>query len=339
MSSNSTDKRNGSIIVSTTLSRLMATDDDIVLFGEDVAALGGVFGATRGLARQFGPERVFDTPISESAFVGMALGAAQAGLRPIVEIMFVDFVGVAFDQILNAISKNRYMSGGEISVPLVIRTAGGSIGSAAQHSQVLSGLLAHLPGLKVYLPGTPGDLQRLLIHAVTSTDPVVFIEHKKLLKTRVSDLPFNDAIPAGETPEPLGDIRPRTLRKGRDLVIVASGWMVQEAMIAAHLLDQNGIHAAVIDLRTIVPLDREALIDQVRDYKTVLVVDEDFSRFGVAAEVIACIAEGDTKARVFSRHALDVPQPASLVLEQEVVPSARSIVTAARELIGRGLDR
>src|SRR5450755_2220185 len=213
------DARTGSYLVAELLAHQMEQDDSIVVFGEDVAHLGGVFGATRRLARRFGDERVFDTPISETAFVGMAVGAAQAGLRPVVELMFVDFIGVCFDQVLNQMAKNHYMSGGEVSLPLVMRTAVGCIGSAAQHSQVLSATFAHIPGLKVVFPGTPGDLQGLLRTALADDDPVVFLEHKHLLKTRVSALPWNDA-PSPRTlaaPIPLG--RLRRLSEGADVTI------------------------------------------------------------------------------------------------------------------------
>jgi pyruvate/2-oxoglutarate/acetoin dehydrogenase E1 component len=168
------DKRNGSVLVASALRQEMERDDRVIVFGEDVAGLGGVFGATRQLARTFGPGRVFDTPISETAFVGMSVGAAQSGLRPVVELMFADFVGVCFDQVANQMAKNHYMSGGVVTVPLVLRSAVGCIGSAAQHSQVLSGTFGHIPGLKVVMPATPGDLQSLLVTAVRDDDPVVF---------------------------------------------------------------------------------------------------------------------------------------------------------------------
>src|SRR5579859_391698 len=248
------DSRTGSHLVAAALRQELARDPSIVVFGEDVAHLGGVFGATRRLRGEFGDERVFDTPVSETAFVGMAVGAAQAGLRPVVEIMFVDFAGVCFDQIANQMAKNHYMAGGRVRVPLVLRAAVGSIGSAAQHSQVLSATFAHIPGLKVVFPGSHGDLQRLLVAAIRDDSPVIFLEHKRLLKARVGALPLSDAVPADDQvdPEPLGTLR--QVRPGSDLIIVTAGWMVQESLKAASELARKGISAGVVDLRTLVPI-------------------------------------------------------------------------------------
>ena len=203
------DTRTGAHLVAAALAQEMDRDPAVIVFGEDVARLGGVFGATRGLARRFGDRRVFDTPVSETAFVGMAVGAAQAGLRPVVEIMFADFIGVCYDQVLNQMAKNTYMSGARVRVPVVLRTAAGCIGSAAQHSQVLSATFAHIPGLKVAYPASHGDLAGMLVAAVRDDNPVVVLEHKWLLKSRVPDLAFNDAAPAGAPIEerPLGALR------------------------------------------------------------------------------------------------------------------------------------
>ena len=325
-STNTPDRRTGSHLVASVLMDEMRRDDAIVVFGEDVGALGGVFGATRRLQREFGAARVFDTPISETAFVGMAIGAAQAGLRPITEIMFVDFIGVCFDQVLNQMAKNHYMSGGRVRVPLVLRTAVGSIGSAAQHSQVLSATFAHIPGLKVLFPATPGDLQGLLVAAIRSDDPVVFLEHKWLLKSRLSELPFND-VDSREAPvEPAVIGQVRRIRDGSDVSIIAGGWMVQQAVLAARELESAGVSAGVVDIRSLVPLDREGLAIEVRKAPCALIVDEDFAGFGTTGEVMASIAERIPGEVRMARHALVVPQPASKVLEEEVVPSARSIV-------------
>jgi pyruvate dehydrogenase E1 component beta subunit len=330
------DNRTGAVLVAAVLGQEMARDDDVVLFGEDVAELGGVFGASRKLAQTFGSDRVFDTPISETAFVGMAVGAAQCGLRPVVELMFVDFLGVCFDQIANQMAKNHYMSGGAVTVPLVLRSAAGCIGSAAQHSQVLSATFAHLPGLKVVLPGTLGDLQSLLVAAVRDDDPVIFLEHKMLLKTRVTEIAFNDAEPPGTPvqPAPLGTLR--EIRRGGDVTIVASGWMVQQAMLAADALAATSIDASVVDLRTIVPLDRDGLAEVAARSSHLLVVDEDYLGFGVTGEVVASIVErlGDRSPRI-ARHALTVPVPANRQLEEAVVPNAASITAAARRLLER----
>ncbi|MBA2559411.1 MAG: alpha-ketoacid dehydrogenase subunit beta [Propionibacteriales bacterium] len=330
------DKRNGAVLVAGALRQEMDRDDRVVVFGEDVAALGGVFGATRQLARRFGPERVFDTPISETAFVGMAVGAAQSGLRPVVELMFADFIGVCFDQVANQMAKNHYMSGGAVTVPLVMRSAVGCIGSAAQHSQVLSGTFSHIPGLQVVLPATPGDLQSLLVTAIRNDDPVVFLEHKKLLKTRVDDLAFNDVTALGSTimPAPLGQLR--QLRDGSDVTIVASGWMVQESLLAAHTLAAQAISVAVVDLRSLVPLDRDGLAEIATRSERILVVDEDYLGFGVTGEVVASIVERiGPRTPPIARLAPDVPVPASRVLEQEVVPEAESIVVAIHRLLER----
>jgi pyruvate dehydrogenase E1 component beta subunit len=313
----------------------MERDPAIVVFGEDVAKLGGVFGCTRGLAKEFGAARVFDTPISETAFLGMAVGAAQAGLRPVVELMFVDFLGVCLDQIANEMAKNHYMSGGRVRVPLVLRTAVGSIGSAAQHSQVLSATFAHFPGLRVVFPGTPADLQQLLVAAIRSDDPVIFLEHKWLLKTRVSSLQLNDALPpeAEITPVELGKLR--VIGEGRDLAIVSAGYTVQLALEAAEELRAEGLGIRVVDVRTLVPLDRSGLAEEAKHVRYVLVVDEDYRDFGMTGEVMASVCErlGNAAPRM-ARHALEVPLPSSAVLEREVLPSSESIAAAARRLVG-----
>jgi len=328
------DSRTGSHLVAEALADSMEHDESIIVFGEDVAQLGGVFGATRRLARRFGDDRVFDTPISETAFIGMAVGAAQAGLTPVVELMFVDFIGVCFDQVLNQMAKNHYMSGGEVKLPLVLRTAVGCIGSAAQHSQVLSATFAHIPGLKVVFPGTPGDLQGMLLSALRDGNPVVFLEHKKLLKTRVADLPYNDVPPPRSLSAPVPFGRLRRVVDGSDLTIVTVGWMVQLAHLAAAELSAEGISAAIVDLRTLVPLDREGLLREASRTSRMLIVDEDYRDFGFTGEVMAIIAESLGKdAPLMSRIAPSVPIPASLVLEEEVVPSAASIAAAARNLL------
>jgi acetoin:2,6-dichlorophenolindophenol oxidoreductase subunit beta len=330
----SRDRRTGSHLVAAALRQEMLRDSSVVVFGEDVARLGGVFGATRGLAQQFGDQRVFDTPVSETAFVGMAVGAAQAGLRPVVELMFVDFLGVCFDQILNQLAKNTYMSGGTVRVPVVLRTAVGCIGSAAQHSQVLSATFAHIPGLKVMYPASPGDLQGLLIAAMRDDDPVIFLEHKWLLKTRLSELAFDDAQPGDGEIEARPFGRLRRLREGSDLTIVAAGYLVQSAMRAASELAADGISAGVIDLRTLVPLDRDGLAREACGAPFLLVVDDDYQAYGMTGEVMATIAEQlGREAPVMGRHAVDVPIPAAAVLEAEIVPSVRSIKQAVRAMV------
>ena len=330
------DTRTGSHLVAAALAQEMDRDPSVIVFGEDVAGLGGVFGATRGLARRFGDRRVFDTPVSETAFVGMAVGAAQAGLRPVVEIMFADFIGVCYDQVLNQLAKNTYMSGARVSVPAVLRTAAGCIGSAAQHSQVLSATFAHIPGLKVAYPASHGDLAGTLVAAIRDNNPVVVIEHKWLLKSRVPDLAFNDAAPAGAPIEerPLGVLR--RLRAGTDLTIVGAGYVVQLALLAAAELEADGISAGVIDVRSLVPLDRAGLVSAAATAPSLLVVDDDYEQYGMSGEVMATIAEElHHAAPAMGRHGVSVPIPASAVLEAEVVPSARSIAHAARNLVKR----
>jgi acetoin:2,6-dichlorophenolindophenol oxidoreductase subunit beta len=333
------DTRTGSHVIAAALRQEMDRDPSVVVFGEDVARLGGVFGATRGLAHRFGDRRVFDTPVSETAFVGMAVGAAQAGLRPVVELMFADFLGVCFDQILNQMAKDIYMSGGRVRVPAVLRTAVGCIGSAAQHSQVLSATFAHIPGLKVAYPASPGDLAGMLVAAIRDDSPVIFLEHKWLLKTRLPELPFNDAGPAGSSIEerPLG--RLRRLRDGVDITIVGAGYLVQLALLAAAELASEGISAGVVDLRTLVPLDRAGLVREASSAPCLLVVDDDYHQYGMSGEVMATIAEELTRrAPAMGRHAVSVPVPAAAVLEAEVVPSAPSIARAARDLVKRCAD-
>jgi acetoin:2,6-dichlorophenolindophenol oxidoreductase subunit beta len=331
-----TDTRTGAHLVAGVLRQELARDPSVVVFGEDVAHLGGVFGATRRLRREFGDERVFDTPVSEAGFVGMAVGAAQAGLRPVVELMFADFAGVCFDQVINQMAKNHYMAGGRVQLPVVLRAAAGSIGSAAQHSQVLGATFAHIPGLKVVCPGSHRDLQRLLVTAIRDDSPVVFLEHKRLLKARVDALPLSDGLPAGEPAEPAPLGRLRHVRPGCDVTIVTAGWMVQESLQAAGALAGRGISAGVVDLRTLVPLDRDGLAEVASRVPHLLVVDEDYASYGMAAEVVCTIAErlgpgGPRMARI----GLDVPLPASRALEDEVLPGSSMIAHAAAALVAR----
>lgn len=322
---------NTSQLIAATLAEAMDRDPRIFIIGEDVGRLGGVFGATRKLQSRFGEDRVIDTPISETAFIGLAVGAAQAGLRPVVELMFVDFLGVCFDQIANQMAKNTYMSGGRVHVPLVLRTAVGCIGSAAQHSQVLSATFAHIPGLKVVFPASPGDACRLLRAAIADDNPVIFLEHKMLLKTRVGDLPFADDLEGLDEPAELG--RLRRLREGADVCIISAGFTVQHAIEANAILARDGIAAGVVDLRSLVPLDREGLVEAARGASAVLVVDEDYRDFGMCAEVMATIAEalGPAAPRI-ARHAPDVPVPANKALEKSLLPGPASIAEAARTL-------
>lgn len=299
----------------------MERDPQVVVIGEDVGFQGGVFGATRGLQKKFGAARVIDTPISESAITGMGIGLALEGYRPILEIMFVDFVGVCLDQIYNAIAKNHYMSGGTVRMPIVIKTAGGCIGSGAQHSQCLWGLFAHLPGLKVVAPSNPYDAKGLLASAVESDDPVVFIEHKGLLLKRAEDFTFGGDVPEGRYTIPLGSAQ--VVRPGTDLTIVTLSGTVAPAVIAA---ERAKVSVEVIDLRSVVPLDMETIINSVRKTGRILIVDEDYLSFGLSGEIVARLIEAGLRPEAVRRHAVpDVPIPGALSLEQVVVPSADSI--------------
>lgn len=310
----------------------MERDPSVVVIGEDVGMQGGVFGATRGLQKRFGQARVLDTPISETAITGMGVGLALEGYRPVLEIMFVDFMGVCLDQIYNAIAKNHYMSGGSINMPIVIKTAGGCIGAGAQHSQCLWGSFAHLPGLKVVAPSNPFDAKGMLASAVESDDPVIFIEHKRLLLTRAEDFGFGADVPQQRYTIPLGVAS--VIRAGTDLTIATLSGTVLPALQAAQRLSDEGISAEVIDLRSIVPLDVETVAKSVAKTSKLLVVDEDYLSFGLSAELVTRVLEHGVSLGGFIRHAVpDVPIPGALSLEQAAIPSEESIYQKAIELV------
>lgn len=315
----------------------MERDPAVFVMGEDIGAYGGIFGATEGLLAKFGPERIIDTPISETGFIGAATGAALSGMRPIAELMFVDFFGVCMDQIYNHMAKIHYESGGNVRVPVVVTTAiGGGYGDGAQHSQTLYGTFAHLPGMKIVVPSTPYDAKGLMISAIRDDNPVIYMFHKGVM-----GLGWMTPNPraTGEVPEapytvPIGkaDIK----RPGRDLTVVTVSLMVHRALDAAEELAAEGIEAEVLDLRSIVPLDREAIVESVRRTRRLLVVDEDYRSFGMTGEVIATVVEGafDYLDAPPARLALpDVPIPYTRPLEQYVLPSRERIVAAARELV------
>lgn len=315
----------------------MERDENVFVMGEDVGVYGGIFGATGGLLEKFGPDRVMDTPISETGFLGAALGAAMEGMRPIAELMFVDFFGVCMDQIYNHIAKNTYFAGGNVRVPLVLMTAtGGGYNDAGQHSQNLWGTFAHLPGLKVVAPSTPYDAKGLMISAIRDDNPVLYMFHKGLMglgwMTVVRDATGN--VPEEPYSIPFGqaDIK----REGTDLTIVSLSMGVYRALEAARELERDGISAEVLDLRTLVPLDREAIIRSVRKTRRLLVVDEDYLSYGMSGEVAATVAEHalDALAAPVRRLAVpDVPIPFSRPLEQFVLPDGPKIAAAARELV------
>ncbi len=323
--------------ISEAIAQEMVRDQNIFVMGEDVAKYGGIFGATQGLLDQFGEERVRDTPISETAFIGAAIGAASEGMRPVVELMFVDFFGVCMDQIYNHLAKNTYMSGGNVRLPVTLITAyGAGYNDAAQHSQALYGVFAHLPGMKVVVPSTPYDAKGLMIQALRDDNPVIYFMHKGVMG--LGWMTMLDAA-AGPVPEesytiPFGvaDVK----REGTDVTIVTIGMMVHRALEAAQTLASEGISAEVVDLRTLVPLDREAILKSVRKTHRLLVVDEDYRSFGMSGEIIATVAESaldylDAPARRIA--VPDVPIPYSRPLEQFVLPNAAKIVTVAREMV------
>jgi pyruvate dehydrogenase E1 component beta subunit len=325
---------NMSQLIADTIGREMERDPTIVLLGEDVGYSGGTFGATRGLFRRFGPWRVRDTPISEMGFTGMAVGLAMSGYRPLVEIMFVDFIGVCLEQIYNAIGKNRYMSGGAVSMPVTIRAAGGCIGVAAQHSQCLWGTLAHVPGLKVVAPSNPFDYRGLLAAAIESDDPVVYIEHKDALLRRTSSYGFGTEFPDERYTVPLGGAN--VVRLGSDITVATLSTMVEKALAVAASLEAEGISVEVVDLRSVVPLDVETVAGAVARTRRLLVVDEDYLSFGLSGEVVARTIEtlGPGSLDAVGRLANpDTPIPAALALEERVIPSERSIEAAIRAVL------
>ena len=330
--------------ISEAIAQEMTRDEAVFVMGEDIGSYGGIFGATGGLLDKFGPQRVMDTPISETAFIGAATGAAAAGLRPIVELMFVDFFGVCMDQIYNHLAKNTYMSGGHVKLPVVLTTAiGGGYGDAAQHSQCLYSTFAHMPGIKVVVPSNAYDAKGLMTAAIRDDNPVMFMYHKGIM-----GLPWmsylegsSNAVPEEAYTIPLGQAK--VMREGADLTIVSLSQMVQKAMLAAHALQGQSIHAEVIDLRTLVPMDKEAILKSVRKTGRLLIADEDYLGFGLSGEIAALIAENlDTvslKAPVMRLAVPNVPIPYSRPLEQFVIPQVADIVQAAQALLVGKLAR
>lgn len=311
------------------LAEEMRRDPRVIILGEDVAEAGHPFKVLSGLVEEFGRERVIDTPISEAGFTGIAIGAAMTGLRPVVDIMFGDFITLAMDQIVNQAAKTHYMSGGKLRVPLVVRTTlGATRRSAAQHSQSLHAWLSHIPGLKVALPATPYDAKGLLKTAIRDDNPVIIFEDKMMYQVRGRVPEEEYAIPFGAA-----DVK----RPGTDVTIVATSSMVYAALTAADRLQELGISAEVVDPRTTVPLDADTLIASASKTGRAIVVDEGYQRYGVTAEIAAVIAEGafdDLDAPVKRLGALDVPVPFSPVLEDLTVPTPEAIVQVVKELCG-----
>ncbi|MGA7172300.1 MAG: alpha-ketoacid dehydrogenase subunit beta [Candidatus Dormiibacterota bacterium] len=312
----------------------MRRDESVFVMGEDVAEAGTPFKVLSGLVEEFGTDRVIDTPISEPGFTGMGVGAAMTGRRPVVDIMFGDFLGLVMDQVANQAAKVHYMSGGKLSVPLTIRTTmGATRRSAAQHSQSLHAWVSHIPGLKVALPSTPYDAKGLMKSAIRDNSPVVVFEDKMNYQQR-------GQVPLGEYTIPLGVAD--TKRAGRDVTLIATSSMVLVALEAAELLAQEGLECEVIDPRTTVPLDRQTLVDSVRRTTRAVVLDEGHRSYGVGAELAAVVAEGAfyyLDAPVRRLGAMDVPIPFSPVLEDLTVPTVAGLVATVRELCGRKSDR
>jgi acetoin:2,6-dichlorophenolindophenol oxidoreductase subunit beta len=309
----------------------MRRDPTVVLMGEDVAEAGTTFKVLMGLVDEFGKDRVIDTPISEAGFTGLGVGAAMTGLRPIVDIMFGDFLTIIMDQVANQAAKIHYMSGGKWKVPLVIRaTMGATRRSAAQHSQSLHAWPSHIPGLKVVVPSTPYDAKGLFKAAVRDDNPVVIFEHK------ISYRKVKGPVPEEEYVIPLGvaDVK----RQGRDITIIATSSMVQTALGAATMLEEVGISVEVVDPRTTWPLDEQTLIESVKKTSRCIVMDEGYGRYGVAAELAAVVAQGafyNLDAPVTRLCALHVPIPFSPALEDVTVPTERQVVDLAMKLCGR----
>lgn len=331
----STHKENGRLItfaeaINEALAEELRRDPNVFIIGEDVAEAGTPFKVLKGLVEEFGTERVIDSPISEAGITGIGVGAAMTGLRPVVDIMFGDFIPLTMEQMVNQAAKIHYMSGGKLKAPMVMRTTlGATRRSAAQHSQSLHALLSHFPGLKVVVPSTPYDAKGLLKTAIRDDNPVAFFEDKMMYQIK-------GAVPEEEYTLPFGvaDVK----RQGSDITIVATSSMVHVAMGAAEKLEGLGISAEVIDPRTTTPLDVKTLIDSAKKTSRAMVVDEGYQRYGVTAEMAAVIAEGAfyyLDAPVKRMGAMDVPVPFSPALEDLTVPTEDGVTEMAKTLCGR----
>ena len=312
------------------LAEEMRRDPRVFIMGEDVAEAGTPFKVLTGLVEEFGTDRVIDTPISEAGITGLGVGAAMTGQRPVVDIMFGDFITLTMDQMVNQAAKVHYMSGGKLKVPMVMRTTlGATRRSAAQHSQSLQAWFSHVPGLKVVIPSTPYDAKGLLKTAIRDDNPVVFFEDKMMYKLK-------GPVPEAEYTIPLGvaDVK----RVGSDITLVATSSMVQVALGAAKMLAEIGINAEVVDPRTTFPLDKQALIDSAKKTSRAIVVDEGYERYGVTAELASVIADGAfyyLDAPVRRMGAMDVPIPFSPPLEDATVPTEKMVFDMAKTLCGK----
>jgi len=312
------------------LAEEMRRDSRVCILGEDVAEAGTPFKVLSGLVEEFGASRVIDTPISEAGFTGLGVGAAMTGVRPVIDIMFGDFLTLTMDQLVNQAAKIHYMSGGKWKVPLVLRTTlGATRRSAAQHSQSLHAWLSHIPGLKVAMPSTPYDAKGLLKAAIRDDNPVVFFEDKMMYKLK-------GPVPEEEYTIPLGSADVK--RVGEDITLVATSSMVQVALAAAELLEKIGISVEVIDPRTMWPLDERTLIESAKKTSRVIVIDEGYGRYGVTGEIASVITEGafySLEAPAKRMGAMHVPIPFSPPLEDITVPTEQTVFEAARSLCGK----
>jgi pyruvate dehydrogenase E1 component beta subunit len=308
----------------------MRKDDDIFIMGEDIAEMGGSMGVTQGLLDEFGPERVRNTPISEMAIVGAGIGAAMAGMRPIVEIMYEDFLTLSLEQIVNQAAKHRYMSGGQIKVPLTIRTQGGAGWSpGAQHAQQLEAWLVHIPGLKVVFPSTPEDVRGLLWTAIYDDNPVIFFEHRLLY-------PVKGTVPDELEPIPFG--KARVIRPGDDVTVIATGPLVHRSLEAAKQAEEEGISVEVVDPRTLQPLDDDSLVASVKKTNRVVVAHEAVTRMGFGAEVAAVLqykAFDYLDAPIERVGAKFAPLAFAPVMEQFVIPQPADVLAAIKRTVGK----
>src|SRR5215203_3786331 len=313
-----------------TLATAMRQDSDVFIMGEDIAEMGGSMGVTHGLVDEFGPERVRNTPISEMAIVGAGIGAAMQGMRPVVEIMYEDFLTLSTEQIVNQAAKHRYMSGGQLKVPLTIRTQGGAGWSpGAQHAQQLEAWFVHIPGLKVVFASSPSDVRGLLWSAIYDDNPVVFFEHRTLYGIK-------EEVPDELEPIPLGQAR--VMREGEDVTVVATGRLVHEALDAANQLEEQGVSVEVVDPRTLQPLDEEAIIDSVKKTNRCVVAHEAVTRMGFGAEITAIVqhqAFDWLDAPIERVGAKFAPLPFAPVMEEFVIPQPEDVLAAIRRTMGR----
>jgi pyruvate dehydrogenase E1 component beta subunit len=308
----------------------MREDESVFLMGEDIAEMGGSMAVTQGMLAEFGPERVRNTPISEMAIVGAGIGAAMQGMRPVVEIMYEDFTTLAMEQIVNQAAKHRYMSGGQLKVPLTIRTQGGAGWSpGAQHAQQLEGWFVHVPGLKVVFPSTPTDVRGLLWSSIYDDNTVMFFEHRTLYGIK-------ETVPDEIEPIPLG--RARVHREGEDVTVVATGRLVHEALKAADEAERDGISVEVVDPRTLLPLDEETIVESVRKTSRCVVAHEAIARMGFGAEVAAIVQEQAfdwLDAPIERVGARFTPLPFAPVMENFVVPHAEDVLAAIKRTVGK----